>query len=183
MSKTLSAKTTTTRWQDQHIPARPYGESKSITHANIHTSSLKIMPQTHKHVWTKSVFKNVQLSLLLKESNFSCKSSSSLYFWSSINSCKQERETELTWSQTGIDWVDECLSFFGCAWQKLREGRASIKYLSFDAKDTQISPSLKNTDNYIFLCTKSHMIGIISPRRPTFCTLKLVTWNVLHWTS
>ncbi len=57
-----------------------------------------------------SVFKNVQLSLLLKESNFSCKSSSSLYFWSSINSCKQERETELAWSQTGIDWVDECLS-------------------------------------------------------------------------
>ncbi len=106
-SKTLSAKTTTT-WQDQHIPARPYGESKSITHAQ--TSTQALLKLCHKHVWTMSVFKNVQLSLLLKESNFSCKSSSSLYFWSSINSCKQERETELAWSQTGIDWVDECLS-------------------------------------------------------------------------
>lgn len=67
MSKTLSTKTTT-RGQDQHIPARPYGESKSITHAQTPTQALlAFTPQTHR---PKHVHINARENVCLKYFNY-----------------------------------------------------------------------------------------------------------------
>lgn len=67
MSKTLSTKTTT-RGQDQHIPARPYEESKSITHAQTPTQALlAFTSQTHR---PKRVHINARENACLKYFNY-----------------------------------------------------------------------------------------------------------------